>query len=62
MGCEIDFRILSVSDTGFNKAEEMVMREKVQWSAAFAANGLIYSSDLLDAVMAALDLIMGALL
>ena len=38
------------------------MREKIQWGAALAANGLIYSSDLHDAVMTALDLIMGVLL
>lgn len=38
------------------------MREKFQWGAAFAANGLIFSSDLHDAVMTALDLIMGVLL
>ena len=38
------------------------MREKIQWGAALVANGLIFSSDLHDAVMTALDLIMGVLL
>jgi hypothetical protein len=38
------------------------MRENIQWGAAFAANSLIYSSDLYGAVMTALDLIMGVLL
>lgn len=38
------------------------MREKIQWGAALAANGLIYSSDLYEAVMTALDLLMGMLL
>jgi len=38
------------------------MRRKFQFGAACAANGLIYSSDLHDAVMTAIDLIMGVLL
>lgn len=38
------------------------MREKIQWGAAFAANSLIYSSDLYDAVLTALELITGMLL
>lgn len=38
------------------------MREKFQWGAAFAANGLIYASDLHDAVMTTIELIMGVLL
>lgn len=38
------------------------MREKIHWGAAFAANGLIYSSDLYGAVATALDLIMGVLM
>ena len=38
------------------------MRDKIQWGMAFAANGLIYSNDLHDAAMTALDLIMGVLL
>ena len=38
------------------------MRENFQWGLAFAANGLIYSNDLHDAAMTALDLIMGVLL
>jgi hypothetical protein len=37
------------------------MRENIQWGVACAANGLIFSSDLHDAVMMALDLIMGVL-
>lgn len=38
------------------------MRENIQWGLAFAANGLIYSSDLYDAVLTAIELIMGVLL
>lgn len=38
------------------------MREKVQWGAACAVNGLIFANALADAVMTALDLIMGMLL
>lgn len=38
------------------------MRDKIQWGVAFASNGLIYASDLHDAVMTALDLIAGMLL
>jgi hypothetical protein len=38
------------------------MREKLQWSAACAANGLIFAHELTDAVMTALDLLMGMLL
>ena len=38
------------------------MREKIQLSTVFAANGLIYSSDLYDAVMTTVELIMGVLL
>lgn len=38
------------------------MRGKIQLSTVFAANALIYAGDLYDAVMTALDLIMGMLL
>lgn len=38
------------------------MREKIQLSAAFAANGLIYASDLVEAVSEAFALLMGVLL
>lgn len=38
------------------------MREKIQWAAALAANGLIYSSDLYDAVLTVVELITGMLL
>lgn len=35
------------------------MRENIQWAAACAANALIYAGDLHDAVMTAVELIMG---
>ena len=38
------------------------MRENLQWGAACAAQGLIFSSDLYDAVMTAVELGMGVLL
>lgn len=38
------------------------MREKIHLSAVFAANSLIYSSDLYDAVLTAVELITGILL
>jgi hypothetical protein len=40
----------------------MVMREKIQLGAAFAANALIYAGDLYDAVLTALELLVGVLL
>ena len=62
-GCEIVYRALSLFDRGINRRrEERVMRDKIQWGVAFASNGLIYASDLHDAVMTALDLIAGMLL
>jgi hypothetical protein len=61
-GCEIDFRLLTVFDTGINAAGGEVMRENVQWGLAFAANSLIYAGDLYDAVMTTIELIMGVLL
>jgi len=38
------------------------MREKVQWGAAFAANGLIYTNDLVEAMNEAFSFLMGVLL
>ena len=38
------------------------MREKIQWGAACAANGLIFVNELSDAVLTALDLLVGVLL
>lgn len=37
------------------------MREKIQWGAALAANGLIYSNDLVEAMTEAFALLMGVL-
>lgn len=41
---------------------EMVMREKIQLGAACVANALIYAGDLYDAVLTALELLVGVLL
>lgn len=38
------------------------MREKIRWGVAFAANALIYASDLYGAAETALDLIVRVLL
>lgn len=35
------------------------MRENIQWGAAFAANSLIYANDLHDALVMAVEMIMG---
>ena len=44
------------------RSEVRGMRENLQWGAACAAQGLIFSSDLYDAVMTAVELVMGVLL
>ena len=38
---------------------EAIMRNDLQWGAAFAANGLIYANDLADAAMSALSFLYG---
>jgi hypothetical protein len=43
-------------------AMEVGMRERIHWGVAFAANALIYVSDLYGAVETALDLIVRVLL
>ena len=38
------------------------MREKIQWGAALAANGLIYTNDLVEAMNEAFSFLRGLLL
>lgn len=38
------------------------MREKIHWGAALAANGLIYTNDLVEAMNEAFSFLMGVLL